>query len=340
MTRLVILHDFHDRRYHPGAEVPYAFSSARFRDEVQRRAPELEVVAAATADETAALLPAAEILAASQLSPAQLAAAERLRWVHISASGADHFFRRSNLTARDFSDRGIMITTSRGAGTVVLAEQVLCYMLMFSRTMLQAVRQHDRGEWRRYAGGELSGSTLGIIGFGAIGQRVAHLAGALGMDVIATRRNPGPAEGTARILPATENDAVFAAADFLLLSCPITEATRDIANARSLSLMKPTAYLMNIARGECIDEPALVAALQNGTIAGYASDNHGKPTGPVTDETMERLADDSPLWRLPNVIVTPNSAVAGPRRYEYMAGIFADNFHAWRAGTPMPTLLG
>jgi len=341
MTRLVILHDFHDRRYHPGETVPYEFSSERFRDEVMARAPELEVIAAGSPEETRALLPTANILAASRLSPEELAAAAQTRWVHISASGADHFFRRSGLTAQDFSDRGIMITTSRGAGTVVLAEQVLCYMLMFSRNMLRAVRQHDRGEWRRYAGGEMAGTTLGIIGFGAIGRRVAKLADAFGMQVVATRRNPCTADdGPWHILPATENDAVFAAADFLLLSCPITEATRDIVNARTLALMKPEAHLMNIARGECVDEPALVAALKSGRIAGYASDNHGKPTGPITDETMERLADESELWQLANVIVTPNCAVAGPRRYEHMGEIFVGNLRAMQAGRRPPTLLG
>jgi D-2-hydroxyacid dehydrogenase (NADP+) len=103
--------------------------------------------------------------------------------------------------------------------------------------------------------------------------------------------------------------------------------------------MKPTAYFMNVARGECIDEDAVVRALCARTLAGYASDNHGYPKGEVTDENMERLEPDSPLWGMSNVIITPNCAVAGPQRYFHMAQIVADNYAAMKSDSPMKTRL-
>jgi len=222
----------------------------------------------------------------------------------------------------------------------VIAEQVLCYMLMFSRNMVRAVRQHLVGHWQRYPGDELCGRTLGVIGWGAIGSRVGYLAKSLGMRVIGCKRDPSRLDGVAdEILPASAYRQVMEQSDYVLLCIPISEETRNIINATSLGWMKPTAYLMNVARGECIDEAALVRALKERRIAGYASDNHGHPDGPVTDENMERLSPESELWGMTNVIVTPNCAVAGPRRYEYMAEIIVENYRAIRDGKEPRTRL-
>ncbi|MCC7048359.1 MAG: hypothetical protein IT562_16715 [Alphaproteobacteria bacterium] len=337
----LVPHDFEDRRFFVGAaKIPYDFSGAKLRDEILKRTPAMDVVLAADQGETLALAPQADFMAVDKISRPLFDAAVKCRWVHIASSGADHFFKRSQATADEFRRRGIMITTSKGAGQVVIAEQVLCYMLMFSRRMVRAVRQHLVGHWERYPGQELCGLTLGVIGLGAIGSRVAYLGKALGMRVIACRQDPSKgADQVDEVYPADDYRKVMAASDFVLLAVPINRRTENIINRDSLRAMKPTGYLMNVARGECIDEDAVVWALNEGVIAGYASDNHGRPSGPVTDENMERLEKASKLWGRPDVIVSPNCAVAGPRRYEYMAGIIVENYAAISANRNPKTRL-
>lgn len=338
---LLVAHDFEDRRFFTEEEeIPYDFSGAKFRDEFARLAPEVSVVVAKDAEETLKLAADATFMAVDKLSKEVLDAATKLRWVHIASSGADHFFKRSTVTAADFRKRRIAISTSKGAGAVVIAEQVLCFMLMFSRNMTRCMRQHLVGHWQRYPALELNGMTLGVIGVGAIGSRVAYLAKALGMRVLGCRRDPSKGDPNVdRMVGIDAMHSVLGESDFVLLAIPINSNTARIVNDEMLSLMKPGGYLMNVARGECIDEDAVVRALVSGHLGGYASDNHGFPKGQVTDRNMERLEPESRLWGLDRVIITPNNAVAGPRRYEYMAHIAYDNFRALEAGTPMKTRL-
>jgi phosphoglycerate dehydrogenase-like enzyme len=338
--KVLIADDFEDRRFFTEQGVPYEHSGAKFRDQLIRLAPELDVVLAMDADDTLRLAPSADIIVVDKMRKDVFDNASNLKWVHIASSGADHFFKRSTVTADDFRRRGVAITTSKGAGAVVIAEQVLCYMLMFSRNMLVCVRQHLIGHWRRYPGLELCGMTLGLIGVGAIGGRVAHLAKAFGMTVLGCRQDTSKIDANVdKMYGADEFRDVMRESDFILLAVPITQGTAHIINDETLALMKPGSFLMNVARGECIDETAVVRALISGRLGGYASDNHGFPKGQVTDESMERLEPESKLWGMPNVIITPNCAVAGPRRYEYMAKIVNDNYEAMKAGRPMKTRL-
>lgn len=338
--RVLVADDFEDRRFFRGQDVPYEHSGAKFRDQLAGLAPDLDVTLATDAADTLRLAPSADIIVVDKMHKSVFEAASKLKWVHIASSGADHFFKRSTVTADDFRRRGIAITTSKGAGSVVIAEQVLCYMLMFSRNMLLCVRQHLAGQWRRYPGLELCGRTVGLIGVGAIGGRVAHLAKALGMNVLGCRQDPTKSDPNVdRMYGADGFSAVMRESDFILLAIPIKQGTAHIINDQTLAQMKPGSFLMNVARGECIDEDAVVRALMSGRLGGYASDNHGFPKGQVTDENMERLEPNSKLWGMPNVIVTPNCAVAGPRRYEYMAKIVNENYKAMKAGRPMKTRL-
>lgn len=339
--RFLVAHDFEDRRFFVGkTDIPYDFSGAKLRDEIAQLAPELEVLLSKSAGETLTLAPTIDYMALDKVRRNVFDAATNLKWVHIASSGADHFFKRSDVTADDFRKRKIAITTSKGAGAVVIAEQVLCFMLMFSRNMIRCVRQHLIGHWERYPALELNGMTLGVIGVGAIGSRVAYLAKALGMTVLGCRQNPAKSDPNVdRMYPSDKFREVMAQSDFVLLAVPINSTTSRFIDYDVLSSMKPTAFFMNVARGECINEEELVRALVDGKIAGYASDNHGFPKGEVTDENMERLEVDSKLWGMPNVIITPNNAVAGPRRYEYMAKIAVDNYRAMKSGQSMKTRL-
>jgi phosphoglycerate dehydrogenase-like enzyme len=332
--KILIADDFIDWRFHPGAvELPYAYSGAILRDELKQRLPEVEVVWSQSEQETLRHLPDADIVLSDIMKRDHFERAQVLSWVHMRGSGPDHYFKLSEVGADDFRRRGIAITVSAGAVSVVVAEQIVCYMTMFSRDMLRALRQQRSRLWQRYSGLELCGMTLGIIGLGAIGARTALLAKAMGMIVIGAEPNPSEAARVAdEILPADAYPEIFRRGDFVLVSCPITGDTRRIVNRDTLAMMKPTAYLINVGRGECIDEPAVVGALKSGALAGYASDNFGDASGELTADNLEILSPQSELWGLDNVIITPNCAEAAPKRYVYMAANIADNYGRWKNG--------
>lgn len=339
--KILISDEFIDWRFHPGAtELPYAYSGAILRDELQRGLPDVEVIWSQSEKETLAHIEDADVILSDFMTRDHFERAKKVRWIHDRGSGPDHYFKISEVDADAFRRRGIMITVSAGAVAVAVAEQVLCYMTMFSRNMLRAMRQQREAHWERYTGLEIRGMTIGIIGLGAIGARVAKLCKCIEMTVIGTEPQPSPASKVAdEILPPEEYPQVFSRSDFVLISCPITEETRRIVRRETLGMMKPTAYLMNVGRGECIDEGAVVEALKAGAIAGYASDNFGDASGELTPDNMETLSPESELWRLDNVIITPNCAEAAPKRYVYMAENITDNYHRWKKGQELTNRL-
>ncbi len=168
---------------------------------------------------------------------------------------------------------------------------------------------------------ELGGQTLLIVGLGRIGGTLAQLAKAFGMRVIATRRNPGNA-GHADSVHATKDlPDLLPQADYVALTCPLTPETERLVNAATLARMRPSASLVNVARGRCVDEPALIAALNAGQLASAALDT----------TVEEPLPEPSPLWAMPNVLITPHTA-GETRRYEdNVIDILLDNMERlWR----------
>ena len=172
---------------------------------------------------------------------------------------------------------------------------------------------------------ELAGKTLGIVGMGAIGSRVAKIAKAFDMTVLATKRNPATAEGPAdKVVTPDRVDELLAESDILVLTCSLNDQTRGLINADSLSRMKPTAYLINMARGGCVDESALVDALNNGVIAGAGLDVVGQ----------EPLPDDSPLWDMDNVVLTPHTGGETQAYEDNVLDILLENVARLTSGQP------
>jgi len=245
----------------------------------------------------------------------------------------------SNLHGTDLWDSPVILTSSRGAVAATgIAEYVIAGAYYFARGLHEATRQKAAGELSRggYALRALTGATIGIVGLGGIGAEVARLARAAGMQVVATRRSVASpqrdAEGVDLLLPAGKVAELAAASDFVAVCVQLTPATEQLIGAEVLAAMKPHAVVINIARGEVIDEDALIAALQAGRIAGA-----------VLDVYAGELAGRPPrreLVELPQVVLTPHvSGTGDPNGPEPAKRLFAENLRRYLEGQPLVNLV-
>jgi phosphoglycerate dehydrogenase-like enzyme len=259
--------------------------------------------------------------------------APQLRWVQHTQAGV------SNLFDTDLWDSSVMLTSSRGAVAATgIAEYVIAGAYHFARGLHEATRQKAAGEFARsgYAMRTLTGATIGIVGLGGIGAEVARLARAAGMHVIATRHSVAmpkrDAEGVDLLLPADRVAELAAASDFVAVCVPLTPATRSMIGAEVLTAMKPHAILINVARGEVIDEDALVAALEGGRIAGALLD--------VYDGELAGRPPRRELVELAQVVLTPHvSGMGDPSGHEPAKRLFIENLRRYLQGQPLMNLV-
>jgi phosphoglycerate dehydrogenase-like enzyme len=314
--------------------LPYEATPAKVREELAKRLPAVEILLPPDENTASQWLSEVPIVLAERLTREMLAAARRLAWLQFPGSGPDHFFKLSGLSPEDFRRRGVKVLNSPGISRIPVAEQVMALALALVRGVPRALRQQARRQWRIFCADELYGKTMGIIGLGAIGCRVAELAKAFGMRVIGTRARPAvrpPAVD--EVYGPEQTEKVIREADILLLACPLTPETRSMMGPRQFSLMKPTAYFINVSRGENVDETALVDALQTGKIAGAGLDTFG-PLDRSNPKLMEALSPDSRLWECENAIVMPNNAASTHRYFEYFADLVAENYGRALRGEP------
>jgi phosphoglycerate dehydrogenase-like enzyme len=272
------------------------------------------------------LLPEAEIVLGWAVRRDNFATATRLRWVHATSAGI------GPLLFPELVASPVRVSNARGMHADSMAEHAIGVLLCFARKLHLARDLQHQGRWgqRELVGmgppfGSLEGATLGIVGYGAIGSAVGRRARALGMRVIGVRRR-APAGGDASVWGLERLDELLGIADAVVLATPLTGATRGLIGADALARMRPSAVLVNLGRGALVDEPALIAALESGRIAGAGLD--------VTAE--EPLAESSPLWRMPQVILTPHVSGFGPRYWERTVELFAEHLQAYLAGEPLP----
>jgi len=271
-----------------------------------------------------------ELLPQTQRFYRQMLDAPTLRWVHIHSAGADR------PVYQQLHARGVAISTSSGASAPVVAQSVLAGVLMLARempTLLQAQRERA---WRPLVAGtqprDLQGQHALVAGFGPVGRQIARLLDAVGLRVTVLRRTAGEAADPPHAWPARayeDIDALLPQADWLILACPLRERTRGLLSADRIAKLQHGARLVNVARGEVVDEAALIAALQSGQIGGALLDVFAH----------EPLSADSPLWALPNVIVTPHTAGQSDGNAARVAQMFLDNLGRWLRGAPLPHLL-
>ena len=301
---------------------------AGFVEDLQRRFPDTRFLHAGDEAAMERLITTAEVAFTSRLTARAFGAAAALRWVHSPAAGV------GSMLFPAMQESGVVLTNSRGMNAVAVAEHALMLMLAAVRRLPAAVRAQAE---RRWSTDELSGlpslrgRTLLVAGLGAVGRELARLASGLGMRVIGTRRETGepPPEGVAEACGPEDLPALLPAADIVVLTAPLTAETRGLIGAAELARMKPSAWLVNVARGKLVDERALVRALESGEIAGAALD--------VVEH--EPLAAASPLWSMPNVILTPHVAGFRDGYWEAATALFAENLRRYRAGEQLANIV-
>jgi phosphoglycerate dehydrogenase-like enzyme len=240
-----------------------------------------------------------------------------LRWVHTVTAGIDHV-----LTALS-PDREVLITNAAGVFDVPIAETVLAYILLFAKRMPELLAQQRERTWRLLRLQEVAGATVGILGMGGIGTEVARRCKALGMRVLAVRRHPEQGSPCVDEMMGHERlTELLAAAHYVVIALPATSETRGLLGPTELAAMRPDGVLINVARGAILDQDALYGVLAAGRIGGAALD--------VFEE--EPLPETSPLWALPNVIITPHNSWSTPYLKTREVDLFLDNLQRYVTG--------
>jgi D-2-hydroxyacid dehydrogenase (NADP+) len=238
-----------------------------------------------------------------------------LSWLHTFSAGID------NAVFTTFRERGIRLSTSTGAAASPIAQTVMMYMLALSRN-LPLYMQHQRNHaWRPHSFHELDGATVAVIGLGSIGLEVVRLSQAMNMNVVACRRTPTGDE-PCTTYPLSALCDVVNTADWVVIALPLTEDTRNIIDTAVFNAMKPGAGFVNIGRGELVDEQALIKALQSEHISCAGLDVFAQ----------EPLETDSPLWDMPNVIITPHASGQTHGSYLRAEELFVDNLAKYVRG--------
>lgn len=279
--------------------------------ELRARLPDVDVALARTPHEERSMVADATIVTGLYFDEELLNAAEHLRLFASAAAGYGH------LPLDEFEERGVAVTTASGVHAPNIAEQVVGHILMLTHRLDEGLRRQQNGEWRHFRAYELQGSTVTVVGLGAIGTAVVDRLRGFGVETIGVRYSPekgGPTDEVIGFDPESFHDAL-ARTDHLVLACPLTETTTGLIGEAEFATLEPHAVLVNIARGGVVNTDALVSALRSNSIRGAALD--------VTDP--EPLPHDHPLWKLENALITPHNSGHTPAYWPRLADIVAEN---------------
>jgi glyoxylate/hydroxypyruvate reductase A len=246
-----------------------------------------------------------------------------VRWIQATSTGIGQLLLRTGLI-----ESPIVFTTARGIHAKPLADFVLMAILWFAKDGFRMMRDQAARRWSRYTGRDVRGATVGVVGLGSIGREVARVCRAVGMRVVATRRTVRPGEGERdvdELLPLPELPRLLASADYIVLAVPHTPHTERLIGRRELDTVKRGAVLINVARGAVVDEDALTDALRDGRLGGAALDVFA----------TEPLPADSPLWGMPNVLVSPHSASTVESENARLTDLFCENLERYLRGLPL-----
>ena len=291
--------------------------ASRYAELIRAPRGRVTVHVASTQEEAAPHIATTDILYAWKPPLDLYARAGRLRWLQAMGAGVDWALVPE-------LPPGVIVTRAPGVFGPWMAEYVLGWCLWVTQRMENYRRAQARREWIQHVPPErLAGKTIAIVGLGDIGRIVARTARAQGLRVIGVTRSGRCVAGVDRVYPRRELRRALGAADFVVLVVPLNEHTRGMIGAAELAALRPTAWLLNIARGAIVNEGALIQALERRTIAGAILDVF--PTEP--------LPPDHPLWALDNAVITPH--ISGPNMPEEIAPVFNDNLARHLAGRPL-----
>lgn len=246
-----------------------------------------------------------------------------LQWIQVHSAGAD---RQIFL---DLVARGVTVTTSSGASASLVAQSALTGLLSLARYFPQLAIAQKEHQWAPFfktgLPPDLEGQTATIVGWGPIGQRLGAWLTMLGLKIIVVRQSASSTVEGARVIAFEDFTKVLPETDWLVLACPLTAQTTNLVDAHALSVMKPTAHIVNVSRGAVVDEPAMIHALETKRLKGAYLDVFA----------VEPLATDSPLWDMPNVIVSPHTAGFSDGILKRMSQMFLQNLRNWQRGEPL-----
>jgi D-2-hydroxyacid dehydrogenase (NADP+) len=291
------------------------------------RWPEMRVLHLPDYDRLPAELPDTDIFVGYSLRAEQLTHAEKLKWIHSTAAGV------SQLIYPELRDSRILVTNPSGIFSSPMAEHTMGLLIALARNFPDSVRHQDRAHWGQQDIWdlpqhltELSGKVLLIVGFGSIGRELAKRARAFDMRVWGVTRS-GKSDSTQaeKIVPASQLEEVLPQADYIVIAAPETTKTRHLIGAVQIALMKPGSRLINMGRGSLLDETALIHALESGALAGAALD--------VT--SVEPLPAESPLWKAPNLFITPHTSAISDRLWDRETALLMDLLERWFDGREM-----
>jgi len=286
--------------------------------------PEADILVTRDRAEMESMLDSVEI--AAGLVPREIIMdAPNLRWFQQFGAGADWLLEYPEAVERPF-----VLTNASGIHGIPISEHIFALLLTFARRLHEVFYAQQRHVWHVPPGEtlfELEGKTMLLMGVGAIGERTAQLAQAFGMRVVGVRRDPTEDDvpGVDAMVGPESLDAFLPEADVVVLTVPLTKETEHMIDADALRRMKSTAFLINIGRGGTVDEASLIEALRTGEIAGAGLD---------VFET-EPLPEDSPLWEMDNVLITPHYSGSTPHYVARFMDIFLDNLRRYQCGEPL-----
>ncbi len=267
----------------------------------------------------AATLAEAEMLLGFAVPPGTLAKMPKLRWVQSLTAGVEGWMARDDLR------EDIVLTCARNTHRIQMPENILGALFHITKPYAAIVRDQADKRWTRRVSTNLAGSTLGILGLGAIGGELARKAAALEMRVIGTRRNVAPMVGVEKVCAPEQTDEVLAQSDYVVLLLPATPATDNFMNAARFAAMKPGAWLINFGRGHIINDADLIAAVTTKKVAGAVLDVF----------RTEPLPQDHPFWTTPGIMVLPHIGGLHPERDHVVAALMVENLQRFLDGTTL-----
>jgi phosphoglycerate dehydrogenase-like enzyme len=284
---------------------------SEYADELRERLPDRDVRHASTPAEERELVARAPVVTGMEIDEDVLGHAEALELFACAYAGTGH------LPMDALEDRGVAVTNASGVHGPNIGEHVVGNLLVFARRLHEGWRRQGTREWRHFRAHELQGSTVTVVGLGAIGQSVVQRLQGFGVETIGVRYTPEKGGPTDEVVGFNEDDLHYALprTDYLVLACPLTETTRGLIGSEEFETLPPDSVLVNVARGPVVETDVLVQALRKEHVRGAALD--------VTDP--EPLPEDHPLWNLENCLITPHCSGHTPEYYSRLADVVAEN---------------